>query len=81
MISTRIAGIPCQIEVTHYIPHQPGRTYGPPEHCYPDEPAEISFDVYDKRGYPATWLERKMTERDVERIERLITRVYPYCAD
>lgn len=28
-----------------YTPGTPGRTYGPPENCYPDEPADVEYDV------------------------------------
>jgi hypothetical protein len=30
---------------------------------------EVEFDVYDRRGYRAAWLERKMTDEDRARIE------------
>jgi hypothetical protein len=73
MIEVRIAGIPCLIEVTHYAARVPGRYSGPPEHCYPDEPEEICFEVHDRRGRPAPWLERKVTEYDRAEVERLIS--------
>jgi hypothetical protein len=73
MIEARIAGIPCLIEVTHYRPFMPGRTWSTPENCYPDELEEIDFEVRDQRGRPAPWLERKMTERDRAEIERVIS--------
>lgn len=34
--------------------------------------SEVEFDVYGRTGYPAPWLERKMTDEDRSRIERLI---------
>lgn len=61
MLEARIAGIPCLLEVTHYLPRIPGRYSGPPESCYPDEGAEVEFVVLDRRGRPAPWLERKLT--------------------
>lgn len=73
MIEACIQGIPCLIDVTHYAPATPGRLWGPPENCYPDEPEEIDFTVCDRRGRPAPWLERKMTVRDRERIEALVS--------
>ena len=36
-----------ELEVTvayYYTPADPGRTSGPPEHCYPSEPSEIDYD-------------------------------------
>jgi hypothetical protein len=66
-IETRISGIPCLVELTHYAR---GRSYlyGPPGDCY-DEPEEIEFKVLDRRGRPAPWLERKMSFKDQGRIE------------
>jgi len=67
-IETRVAGIPCWARLTHYHPGDPGRTYGPPEDCWPPEPAEMDWTILDGRGRPAPWLERKMTDQDVDRI-------------
>lgn len=71
-IETTVAGIPCIARCTYYSPADPGRTYGPPEHCWPPEPAEIDFDILDRRGRYAAWLERKMTTDDIDRIEHEI---------
>lgn len=64
--STRVAGIPCQVDVTYY---QPGEDY-----CInsaslePNAPEEFEFNLLDRKGYPAAWLESKMTESDIDRI-------------
>lgn len=55
ILNTRIAGIPCFIETTRFI--------------YDDEDVEIRFDVLDRRGRAAPWLERKLTERMISDIE------------
>lgn len=62
MMRTAIAGIPCQVRVTHYEPYDPGTWDEPPSG------GEIEFEVFDRRGYPAAWLERKVTEDDEVRI-------------
>ncbi len=67
-IQTRIAGIPCIAQVTHYMAGDPGRVSGPPEHCYPPDPGELDWIILDRRGRPAPWLERKMTDQDIDRI-------------
>lgn len=67
---TRIANIPCQIEVTNYSPAIRARTWGPPEHCYPSEPEEIEIEVLDRRGRPAPWLQRKMSDEDYAEVFR-----------
>ena len=62
MMRTTIAGIPCQVDVTHYEPYEPATWHEPASG------GEIEFEVYDRRGYRAAWLERKVTEDDEVRI-------------
>lgn len=33
-----------------YDPGRPGRTWGPPENCYPDEPAEVCITAVKHAG-------------------------------
>ena len=67
-LESRIAGIPCRVEVTRYFVQPPlGPRCDSDWDCYGY--TEIEFDVQDRRGRPAPWLERKMTTEDVERIE------------
>jgi len=73
MLKSHIQSIPCQIEVTLFR-HHPGSgnryTATCPSDYYGD--TEIEFEVYDRKGYRAKWLERKLTAEDVARIEREI---------
>lgn len=66
---TRIQGIPCQVSVTSYIEARPmqvtGSGFG--DAIAPDL-EEVEFDVLDRKGYLAHWLERKMTSADRARI-------------
>ncbi|RLG18745.1 hypothetical protein DRN75_00840 [Nanoarchaeota archaeon] len=61
VIESRIAGIPCQIEITEYkvCPAEPDVGI-----FYPYE--EIEYLVRDRKGYLAPWLERKITDEDIE---------------
>ena len=61
-----VSGIPCIIKVTGYV-NDPGRTYGLPENCYPAE-FEFEYEVLDRKGYRAEWLERKLTDNDNDRL-------------
>ncbi|APL99266.1 hypothetical protein [Bordetella phage CN2] len=68
----RVAGIPCLIAVHSWEPYVPAQISGPPEHCYPAEGGEGEWSVLDRRGRPAPWLERKLTEAERERIDQLV---------
>ena len=67
---SRVAGIPCLIEVTHYAPAVEAYRQGHPDDWMPGEPAELEFQVYDRQGRIASWLQRKLTERECQRIEQ-----------
>ena len=65
-----IKGIPCIISVT-YCKHYSGSLNAPSDLDYYGF-TEIEFDVLDRKGYKAPWLERKLTDDEIERIEREI---------
>lgn len=66
---TRIAQIPCEVRATRIFVQQP---LGPQADSDQDCKgyAEVEFEVFDLKGYPALWLSKKMTDADIERIER-----------
>jgi hypothetical protein len=49
---SKIKGIPCIIEVN----------------SFGDYLTDTTFDVLDRKGYPAKWLEKKITQSDYDRI-------------
>ena len=69
-INSTIKGIPCIISVT-YCKHYSGPLNAPSDLDYYGF-TEIEFDVLDRKGYKAPWLERKLTDDEIERIEREI---------
>lgn len=69
-IETRISGIPCLIGVTEWEAYRSGYTSGPADRCYDAEGGCGSWEVLDRRGRPAPWLERKLTEKEESRIEQ-----------
>ncbi len=64
VFDTRIAGIPCQIGVTYFHYQPPWR--GSAHTCDSDMDYygyhELEYDVLDRRGRPAAWLEKKMDD-------------------
>jgi hypothetical protein len=68
LFPTRVNGIPCQVQVTHFTPVTPARTWGPPEQCYPAEGGELEFEILDRRGRHAPWLERYLDDKTIDRI-------------
>lgn len=67
--SFRVCGIPCIVRVLDWEPYDPGRTSGPPERCHPPEGGWAEFELLDKKGRRAEWLERKMGKNDHENVE------------
>lgn len=71
IIESKVAGIPCQIKVTYFHKQKPFK--GPARLCDSRDDyygyTEVEFEVLDRRGRKAEWLERKLTGRDMKRIE------------
>lgn len=65
----RVAGIPCQVEVTYYQRAEEYRPFNPNiGNEAPPEPEIFEFRLLDRKGYSAAWLEEKVTpaiEREI----------------
>jgi len=68
-IDTRIAGIPCIVEVTYYEPVIPGRRWGRIDDWEPDTGGDLDYVICDRRGREAPWLARKLTDSDADKLE------------
>ena len=68
-IETRVAGIPCIIGVTHFESVRGSYSYHAASDWDYRGYTEAEFEVCDRRGRPAPWLERKLTSKDESRIE------------
>jgi len=71
-IEHTVCGIPCIIAVIDYESYVPAYTSGLPEDCYPAEGGCGSYDILDRRGYKAAWLERKVDAREEDQIQQAI---------
>jgi hypothetical protein len=74
MLETTVAGIPCYAKaetVTIVAPWS-----GSPRTCPSADDyygyAEVEFTIYDRKGYDAAWLAKKLTGDDIERIEQAL---------
>lgn len=67
----RIQGIPCKVELTHlFVQPALGPRCDSDLDCYGY--ADVEFDVLDRNGRPAPWLERKMSDSERSEIEGLL---------
>ena len=71
-IESRVAGIPCLIGVTHFDSVQGSYSYNAASDMDYYGYSESEWDVLDRRGRPASWLERKLTDDERQRIEQEI---------
>lgn len=66
---TKVAGIPCICKVLDYTGYKPmritGTGFGDAE---PPEYANLEFEILDRKGYKARWLEEKVTPEDEDRL-------------
>jgi hypothetical protein len=67
-----IAGIPCLIEVDSYAVVKGSFARDAASDWDYTGYTEIEFTVLDRRGYPARWLEGKLTETGKYAVEQLI---------
>ena len=64
-----VCGIPCIVRVKYWDAYVPAQTSGPPERCYPSEGGEGAWEILDRKGRPAPWLDNKLTDDDRYRID------------
>lgn len=76
MIPTTISGIPCYIDVDGCTVVKGSNTWDSDQDYYGY--SDIDFTVYDRKGYKADWLAKKMTDEDVARIEKIILAPEPF---
>ncbi len=70
MIETQIQGIPCLAEMTSGYYQKPDHGTWASDWDYYGGWFDVEFKIYDRKGYAAAWLERKMTDKDISRIEK-----------
>lgn len=61
-IDFRLSGIPCIIGVTYYNKTKGSYSYDAPSDWDYYGYTECDWEVLDRKGYKAPWLERKLTD-------------------
>lgn len=70
-IESRISGIPCLIGIKDYF-KQEAQGRGADSDCDCYGYSESDWDVLDRKGYKAKWLEKKLTSKEEEKINNQI---------
>ena len=65
-IQTRLAGIPCQIAVTDFRRVEGSYSYNAPSDADFYGYTDYDYEVLDRRGRPAPWLEKKVSQADID---------------
>lgn len=68
IMPTKIAGIPCQIRITHFYRKHGEYSFNSNSDADYYGYTECDFNVLDRKGYDAPWLHKKMTIVDEQRI-------------
>lgn len=65
---TTVCGIPCGVVITHYldVPGSFNRNANSDVDYY--GLTECDWYLVDRKGYKAKWLEKKLTNKDIDRI-------------
>lgn len=76
MMEAYVAGIPCLIRIDDCIVVKGNRSADNPDDYYGYN--EVSFTVFDRMGYEAKWLSKKMTKNEEELI---IEKILDFCEE
>ena len=68
ILDSNISGIPCQIGISNYV-SVAGNPYTWDSDADYYGYTEMEWDVLDRKGYHASWLERKLDDKMRDRIE------------
>lgn len=71
-IEVSVNGIPALAYITHYRKGSTG-CYGGAGPPLPPDPPELEYELYDRKGYKADWLER-LADKDRDAVEQQIWR-------
>lgn len=71
MLQTTICGIPCQVKVNYYYHQEPDYNNDVSASDYYGY-TDLDYTLYDRKGYRADWLMKKMSKQDEEKVQEEI---------
>ena len=66
IVDSHVAGIPCKLGVTEVGYYEPAYTRGHPDNWEPEDSCPHTYDILDRKGYRAKWLDAKCSTKDCE---------------
>ena len=66
IVDSYVAGIPCKLGVTEVGYYEPAYTRGHPDNWEPEDACSHSYDILDRKGYRAKWLDAKCSVKDCD---------------
>ena len=69
---TAVCGIPCRVRVTEWEPYCPAVLRADPDDSSEEEGGHGTWEILDRNGRPAPWLERKITGQELAQLEHEI---------
>lgn len=70
IVDSNVAGIPCKLGVTEVGYYEPAYTRGHPDGWEPEDSCPHTYDILDRKGYRARWLDAKCSAKDCEQHQR-----------
>ena len=75
--NTTCCGIPCIVRVLSWERYTAKYISGAPESCYPPEGGYGDWEILDRKGKKAIWLEKKL-EKNKKEFSRLENEVFEF---
>lgn len=75
-IEHRVAGIPCLIGVTYYDKVEGSYNYWEDSDWDYYGYSESEWEILDRKGYKAAWLERKLNDKENNAVEQAIAEYF-----
>ena len=75
--NTTCCGVPCIVRVLSWERYTAGYISGAPESCYPPEGGYGDWEILDRKGKKAIWLEKKL-EKNKKEFSRLENEVFEF---